>query len=121
MLEIFEKFGTRDCYDGYEVGLVRPLAGKRHLGLTSALLLPCTQGHENQMDRFTTCHLTIVVPTNIEYISMTLIIMSVIFAMIAAVVYTYIRKRIKQVRFVSTCGTVCAHCAAARQRLLSFT
>ena len=35
VLEIFEKFGGRSCWDGYE-------------------------GTENEMDRFTTCHLTIV-------------------------------------------------------------
>jgi len=71
VLEIFELFGTRDCYDGYE-------------------------GHLNQMDRFTTCHLTIVVPTQLEYISMLLIVLSAVAAIIFLLLYFYIRKRIKK-------------------------
>jgi hypothetical protein len=62
VLEIFEIFGTRDCWEGYE-------------------------GIENEMDRFTTCHLTIVVPTQLEYISLTLIILSVVVFIIGASVY----------------------------------
>ncbi len=41
VLEVFEVFGSTDCYDGYE-------------------------GPMNEMDRFTTCHLSIVVPNTIE-------------------------------------------------------
>ena len=54
------------------------------------------EGHENEMDRFTTCHLAIVVPTPIEYISMTLILLSVVVAMLGSCVYWYVRKRIKK-------------------------
>mmetsp|Transcript_11006 Transcript_11006/g.22017 ORF Transcript_11006/g.22017 Transcript_11006/m.22017 type:complete len:250 (+) Transcript_11006:59-808(+) len=71
VLELFEVFGSRDCWEGYE-------------------------GHQNGMDRFTTCHLTIVVPTQMEYVSMTLIILSVVVGLIGAAVYWYIRKRIKK-------------------------
>jgi hypothetical protein len=71
VLEIFEKFGGRDCYDGYE-------------------------GHENAMDRFTTCHLTIIVPTQLEYISMNLIIIGAFLFFAGFTAYIYIRKRIKR-------------------------
>jgi len=71
VLEIFEKFGERDCYEGYE-------------------------GNMNEMDRFHTCHLTILVPTTLEYISQLLIILSIALAVLGLAMYMYIRKRIRK-------------------------
>jgi len=48
------------------------------------------------MDRFTTCHLTIVVPTQLEYISLLLIILAIVMALIGLCAYNIVRKRIKR-------------------------
>lgn len=50
----------------------------------------------NEMDRFTTCHLTIVVPTQLEYISPLLIVIAIVMALVGLCAYNTIRKRIKR-------------------------
>uniref|UniRef100_A0A7S2SRM0 EGF-like domain-containing protein n=1 Tax=Rhizochromulina marina TaxID=1034831 RepID=A0A7S2SRM0_9STRA len=73
VLEVFEVFGSRDCFRGYE-------------------------GHLNQMDRFTSCHLSIASPVWYEYLSIFLIITSTISTFLLLIVYCYVRQKIQHQR-----------------------
>jgi len=72
LLEPYEAFGTRSCRLGYE-------------GTVS-----------EEFDRFTTCHLKIFVPTRWEAWTLTIVACSSLFSVLAALAYTYIRRKMKQ-------------------------
>lgn len=64
-------FGTRDCADGYE-------------------------GNQDGMDRWTTCHLRILVPSFWVRYTRLLITLSVLFGFFGLILYSVIRRRLKR-------------------------
>ena len=75
---------------------IRNVLGGRGVSYTFGTT-PCSSGYEGNvdyMDRFTTCHLNIYVPSDIERASITYIIIIAVTGFFAAVIYGFIRRRL---------------------------
>mmetsp|Transcript_14720 Transcript_14720/g.44268 ORF Transcript_14720/g.44268 Transcript_14720/m.44268 type:complete len:107 (-) Transcript_14720:369-689(-) len=64
-------FGTRDCRDGYE-------------------------GHLDDLDRFSTCHLKIYIPSDVQRNSTLYLTLGIIGFVILAITYSVLRRRLKR-------------------------
>ena len=72
-LAIDEIYGTKDCRKGYE-------------------------GRVNSLGLFESCHLTIKFPTTLERYSVDIIVSSILFLIVACVVYCLVRRRLNILR-----------------------
>lgn len=64
-------FGTRECVSGYE-------------------------GHVDDMDRWTSCHLKIMVPNTFQRYTRIIIVVTTLLAFVGMITYNVVRRRLKR-------------------------